>query len=112
MKENPVKDCVALKAIKHEDDWDIFNNEVGILKEFAKLEKEEHRRHLVKFYQYGHIVMNNTGHRARAYTMELGEKSLADYFKKNAVELREGKIEEITKDIALAMRDFHRGNKQ
>jgi hypothetical protein len=44
-----------------------------------------------------------------SYMMELGEQSLADYFTKNAAELTDGRIWEVTREIALAMRDFHRG---
>jgi serine/threonine protein kinase len=107
MGQNTVKDCVALKTAKEYIYRNIFNNEVRILKEFAQLEKEEDRRHLVKLYQHGH--MDYTGH--RAYIMELGEKSLEDYFYNNAADLTEGKIKEIAKEIALAMCDFHRGKK-
>jgi hypothetical protein len=41
--------------------------------------------------------------------MELGEQSLADYFFNNAAKLTDDEIRKATKDIGLAMRDFHRG---
>jgi hypothetical protein len=43
------KQCVALKELNKEHDSNL-DNEVRILKEFAKLE-DKHRRHLVKLYQ-------------------------------------------------------------
>ena len=42
--------------------------------------------------------------------MELGEISLGDYLKKYADQLTEDLIQKMAKDLALAMRDFHRGN--
>jgi hypothetical protein len=45
---NPVGEhCVALKQVNYAKE---FENEVRILKEFAKLESE-HRQHLVRIYQ-------------------------------------------------------------
>jgi hypothetical protein len=41
--------------------------------------------------------------------MELGEQSLDDYIKSNAVQLTGDKIWEVAKEIGLAMRDFHSG---
>jgi hypothetical protein len=43
--------------------------------------------------------------------MELGEMSLHDLFKKDVNKLADIQIRKLAKDIALAIRDFHRGNK-
>jgi hypothetical protein len=98
----PIGLCVALKMVKDASDNENMDNEVRILKEFAKLE-DQHRRHLVKLYHNGQLFGLN------AYSMELGQMSLLDYLKNNAEKLPEKQIVEVTKDIALTMLDFHRG---
>jgi hypothetical protein len=41
--------------------------------------------------------------------MELGEMTLLEYFNKYSDNLTDYQITKVAKDIALAMRDFHRG---
>jgi hypothetical protein len=51
---HPVKHCVALKEVK--EMRDDLKNEIGILKEFARLENQQ-RRHLVKLYQTFELII-------------------------------------------------------
>jgi hypothetical protein len=44
-----------------------------------------------------------------AYIMELGQTSLRDHYKNDKAKLTDEWIREVAKDIALAVRDLHRG---
>jgi hypothetical protein len=87
----------------------VLDNEIHILREFAQLESEEHRRHLVKLYHEGQVYTEGKTIPNKAYAMELGEMALNDYLHDNADKLTDDRIKEVATDIALAMRDFHRG---
>jgi hypothetical protein len=109
--------CAALKvAIKDEQDqWTespqevVLGNEINILRQFAKLENGEQRRHLVKLYHEGQVYAEGKTIPNKAYAMELGEEALNNYLSANEGKLTNENIEEVAKDIALAIRDFHRG---
>jgi hypothetical protein len=114
------KRCVALKVATRdkkeltESPQDVaLGNEIKILREFANLENEEYRRHLVKLYYEGHLLSLSEGqitpNRNKAYAMELGEIALSNYLYKNAGKLTNDEIKVVAKDIALAILDLHRG---
>jgi hypothetical protein len=84
-------------------------NTVGILLEYIKCKfwiwtRECNER---KTFHSGHMRSNGR----KAFIMELGQMSLRDHFEKEADKFSGVQIMKLAKDIALAMRDFHRGNK-
>jgi hypothetical protein len=97
-----------------------MDHEIGIMQTFAALNDQE--QHVVKLYHHGYIEqvyhprqigqVYYEGYTVskKAYTMELGEQTLANYFKHNRAELTAAGIKKVAADIAHAVRAFHTGN--